>query len=139
MPATIGSHNFVSLQSPPPNLQEAGVALHTRPGTGGVGARVQAATGSPTEVEVMAVVAASARLSTQYGYRAAIGTIVNFTHDGVNFGTTYSTNFLVVGVEIVDSRRVIRCVGLDHAGSQIDISPAGVIISRWRLVPVPAA
>jgi len=139
MPVLLDTTGFNALIGPPPKLPEPTVILHTKPGTGGIGGRVQPAVGKECEIQLLDVVADSSRLTTQYGYRSLIGTIVDFTHKSVVYSTTYSVKFLVLGVEIVESRTAIRALGRNAAGTTIDYAPAGWIVSKWRLVAVPTS
>lgn len=139
MGVAIGAYKFNELRGTPPILAEAGVVLQTRAGTGGVGGRVQPATGREHEVTVVRVTTAATRFSTQYGYRAAIGTVVDFDLDGTSWATTYGFNFFILGIDILESRPLVRSVGLDPDGVEYDYSPAGLIVSRWRMVSVPSS
>lgn len=138
MSATLGALKFNSLIGPPPVLPRAQVALHTRAGTGGTGARVQPATGSEHQITLERIIAASTRFTEQYTYRSIIGTVVSFTLNGANWTTTTSHNFLVLGVEITENVPLVRAVGIDPDGNDFDITSAARIVSRWRLVAVPA-
>lgn len=139
MAVSLNTTKFNELRGTPPVLPEAGAVLHTRPGTGGVGARIQPATGREFTITLVRIIAEASRASQQYGYRSLIGTVVTFTLDGTSWATAYSVNFLVTGVEILESRPMVRSCGVDPDGNAYDYSPAGLIVSRWRLVAVPSA
>jgi hypothetical protein len=135
MTVAIGSFAFHDMKGPPPKLREAAVMLGTKPG-GGIGGRVQPITGKLTEVTVVAIVANSSRLSTQYGYRAAIGTVVDFVHNGVTYSTTYASKFFVVDVEIIESVTLSRACG-QLGGVAFNHAPGARVTSRWKLIAVP--
>jgi hypothetical protein len=135
MTVSIGSNVFNDMKGPPPKLREAAVMVGTKPG-GGVGGRVQPATGKLTEVTVVAIVANSARLSTQYGYRTAIGTVVDFVHNGVTYSTTYLSKFFVVDVEVIESVTLSRACG-QVGGTPFNHAPGARITSRWKLLAIP--
>lgn len=139
MPVSIGSTKFNDLKGPPPKIQRVATSLFTRPGTGGVGARVLPATGEHFELTLVAIVNDSNRLTTQYGYDSLIGTVQAFSHKGVSWTTAYSTKFFIQAVEIVESRTLARACGIDPDGAAFDYAPAGRIVSRWRVVAVPSS
>ena len=139
IPVQIGSLKFDGFVGVPPKLPEASVSLHSRPGVGGIGARVQPAVGQETEITVQRIVALASWGATQYSYRALIGTVVTLSINGGSWATSYSVNYLILGVEIVESRQVIKAVGVDPDGTAYDLSPAVVIVSRWRMVAVPSS
>lgn len=136
--ATLGAHSFNGLIGPPPKLPELGVVLFTRPGSTNVGGRIQPLMGMESEIVLYAIVTEANRLSTQYGYRSSIGSVLVFTHAGVSWNSGFGYNFLVLGVSISKSNTMPRACGVDSSGSAFDYAPAGYIESRWRLVAVPA-
>ena len=137
--AQLGSIKFNDVLGTLPMLPRAATSLHTRAGTAGVGVRVQPASGVETDVTFVAITTSANWLSTQKSYRALIGTVVAFTFSGVSWTTAYSVNFLVLGVEITEAKPLVRAVGIDPDGAEFDYTPAGRIVSRWRLVAVPSS
>lgn len=139
MAIQIGTATFDGRLGPGPELPRPQVILYTRPGTANVGARVQSTVGLETEVRVVRHLAESSRLTTQAGYRSLIGTVVAYIEGAVNYATSFGVNFLVIDVTIEESATIPRAVGIDPTGSQIDIAPAGRIVSRWRMIAVPSS
>lgn len=139
MGVALATTKFNELRGPQPKLPEAMPVLQTRPGTAGVGARLQPASGQECEITLVRLIAEASRISTQYGYRSLIGTVVAYTFEGTSWATAFGVNFLVLGVEIIESRPMVRAVGVDPDGSAFEYAPAGLIVSRWRLVAVPSS
>lgn len=137
MGVSLATTKFNELRGPQPLLPEAVPVLHTRPGTAGVGARIQPAKGPECQITLVRLIAEASRFSQQYGYRSLIGTVVTYTFEGTSWATTFGYNFLVLGVEVLESRPMVKAVGVDPDGSTFEYTPAGLIVSRWRLAAVP--
>lgn len=138
MAVSIGPFKFNEMRGNPPMLSESRAVLYTRPGIAGVGARVQPTVGHETDITVMRVTTAAARVGTLHNYRAAIGSVFSIVIDGVNYTAAFSLNFLILGVEILETRPMVRSIGIDPDGVTYDYAPAGLIVSRWRIVAVPS-
>lgn len=137
MAASLGAYEFDGLIGPPPKLPEVAVDLFARPGSPSIGARIHPSIGMESQVQFLRIVNDSTRLSTQYSYRSAIGSVLAFAHKGVSWSASYSVAFLVLSVDIQESRTIPKACGIGPTGVAFDYSPAGRIISNWRLVAVP--
>lgn len=136
MVAKLGSYEFTAHIGPPPQLPRATVVPFSRPGTAGTGAKVHALQSPEFQLQLVAHLAESSRVSTQNGYRSAVGTILQLLIAGTDYDAT-GFRFLVHGVEILESRALVGYVGRNYAGTAVSYFPAGRIVTQWRLQAVP--
>lgn len=138
MAVAIGTLTFDGLLGSGPSLPRAKPITYTRPGSPSVGARIQPSIGMETEIRVVRYMAEASRLPTQNSYQSIVGTVVGFIDGGTAYESTYGINFLVLDVTIEESRAIPRVVGIDPSGVSIDHTPGGRVVSKWRLLAVPA-
>lgn len=136
MTAQLGTHHFTAHLGEPPQLPRSAVETFRRPGQSQTGAKVHGSQSPEHQITLVAHVAEANRATTMHGYRATVGTIVNLILGGTNYGTGLSMNFLVVDVQVMESRAIPRFIGIVNAVA-VDYSPAGRIVSQWTLVAVP--
>ncbi len=136
MVAKLGSYEFTAHVGPPPQLPRATVVPYSRPGTAGTGAKIHSAQSPEFQIQFVTHLAESSRVSTQNGYRTAVGSILQLLMAGTDYDTV-GFRFLVHGVEILESRALVGYVGRNYAGTGVSHFPAGRIVTQWRLQAVP--
>lgn len=109
----IASFLFHLWLSPPPLVVQEQVANHTRPGVDGVAQQLLGAWNRQFEVvasrfySTWAVAKVDGVTATQLTGAGAAGVIYN----GVHYGQTFSTYYLIDQVEEISCRRVVRAIG----------------------------
>lgn len=137
MAAAIGSvHEFTAHVGTPPQLPRPVVEQFTRPGIAGTGAKVHATMAPEFSLQLIAHGAESGRVAEAAAYRLMVGTVQRLRLGGVDYDTA-GWRFLVLGVEIIESQAIVAFHGRNFAGSAISHTPAGRIVSVWRLQAVP--
>lgn len=139
MAAKLGTYEFTAHVGPPPMLPRAMVEPFTIPGAAGTGAKIHAGYAPESVIQLVAHGAAANRVSTQNGYRTLVGTIQTLILGGFNYNTSAGFDFLVLDVDVVESRVIPAFIGLTYLGAQVTYAPAGRIVSQWRLQAVPVS
>lgn len=137
MAAKIGTlHEFTAHVGAPPQLPRPVVEQFTRPGIAGTGVKVHATMAPEFTVQLVAHGAESGRVAEAAAYRSMVGTVQQLQLGGVNYDAA-GWRFLVLGVEIIESQAIVAFYGRTFSGSAVSYSPAGRIVSAWRLQAVP--
>lgn len=135
MAVTLGAHYFDAHLSPPPVLPTVQVQPFVRPGAAGTGARLQARTSTRNSLVFVRHVSASTRLTVAHGYDASVGFLLSLSLGAFDYDNA-GYRFLVEGVQILEARTVPLWTGRNSSGSQVTISPAARIVSRWTLLAI---
>lgn len=100
------------------------------------GVQLTPPTGQPFVLELTKYVAATSGQQTVDYHLDQIGRLTFFQTAGIRYWQSpYRLMFLVLGVDILESKAVARACG--HAGGlAFDFSPAWVVRSRWTLQAV---
>jgi hypothetical protein len=137
MSAKLGTYEFTAHIGPPPMLPRSLVEPFSRPGANGTGAKIHGAQAPESVIQLVAHGLVANRISTQHGYRTLVGTVQTLILGGHNYNTSSGFDFLVLDVEVVESRVIPAFIGLTFLGAQVTYAPAGRIVSQWRLQAVP--
>lgn len=100
------------------------------------GAQVQPESALPFTLELTKYVPANIGQLTVDYHLAQIGKLVFMETNGVRYWNgPYFLKFLVLGVEIMESKAIVRACGT-AAGQSFDFAPAWMVVSRWTMQAV---
>jgi hypothetical protein len=137
MAAAIGSvHEFSAHVGTPPQLPRPVVEQFTRPGIAGTGVKVHATMAPEFTLQLVAHGAESGRVAEAAAYRSTVGTVQRLRLGGVDYDAS-GWRFLVLGVEVIESQAIVAFHGRNFSGAAVSYTPAGRIVSAWRLQAVP--
>lgn len=100
------------------------------------GAQVNAATGIPFTFDLTKYVESNMGQPTVDYHKAQIGKLAFLQSGGIRYWQgPYSYRFLVLDVQIVESKAIPRACGYVNDVA-FDYDPAWMVVSRWTLQPV---
>lgn len=129
---TLGEFQFIRWEGIRPQFVVQHMIAYRKPGMDGIAALTQGRNGDEFRVKLTAIaVDDDERDLLEAGYRAVIGQVLDLVYEGVNYGTTHQTEYLVMGVSNTMAKRQVLTVGPDYQHYA-----AWHIESEWRLIPV---
>lgn len=137
MPAILGTLGF-HLIDRPPHLPQRAIDVYQSAGHPSPGVRLLAPQSAPDTVTTTRYLPLADLAATALTYQSVVGGIYALTVDQVaydNFPIRH--RFLVLHVEIISQQARPRIAGLHINGQSFTYAPAGELIARWTLLPVP--
>lgn len=129
MSAILGSVQFDVWFGPAPPVIKSVVELLYKPGQSAAAARILPNQSSASDFEALALCNWSDAHLIADSYRSMIGTIHALAYRGESYG-----NVLVQDVIVKSVEQMIAASGVHPDGTRFIHSPAGRILSGWRIV-----
>lgn len=129
MSGILGTFEFDVWRGQTPAAIKSTVDLIYRPGQSVAAAKILPNQSQGSDFETVAFTAAASGHSTADSYRAAIGSVLALTYNGVNYG-----NVLVRDVTVMEVASLIRATGVHPDGTPYNYTPAARVTARWSIV-----
>lgn len=137
MPAILGSLGF-HLIDRPPHLPQRAIDVYQAAGNPSPGVRLLAAQSAPDTVTTTRYLPLADLAQAAIAYQTIVGGIYALIVDQINYDNfPIRHRFLVLQVEITSQQARPRIAGLNINGQPFAYAPAGELIARWTLLPVP--
>ncbi len=137
MPARLATFNF-HLVDRYPHLPQRALDVFQASGNPSPGVRVLAPQSKPDTLTTTCFLSATSLANTAIAYQTAVGGIWPLVVDKIAYDNfPYRYRFLVMEVQIVSTRVRARASGRDISGAFYNLSPAGELVARWTLLPIP--
>lgn len=121
---TLGNHNFVRWEGPRPQLVKQHVRKFVKPGTSGLSAQLVGIHGDEFNVQLSSVYSnATQVLVAESALRSMIGGVYTLWYEGVNYTTTFQTQYLMDSLTVQSAKRHPLLVG-----------PGYSYIGGWKIV-----
>jgi hypothetical protein len=129
MSGILGTHMFDQWKGQTPAAIKSTVEVIYRPGQATAAAKILPNQSNGSDFEAIAFTAIADGHSTADGYRASIGSVLELTYNGEDYGDVLVQDVTVLSVEVLLTAR-----GLHPDGTPYDYTPAARITSRWSIV-----
>ena len=129
MSGMLGTHMFDLWRGQTPATIKSTVEVIYRPGQAVAAAKILPNQSHGSDFEAIAFTAAADGHSTADDYRDSIGSVLELTYGGEDYGEV-----LVQDVTVLNVEQLLHADGLHPDGTPFNYTPAARITSRWSIV-----